>query len=70
MAVDLIGTDQEADTLSLHIAAAGQDPPAALCGADASRNIISEALLPGLNVTLVCPACLAMAKGVAGSRVQ
>jgi hypothetical protein len=72
VAVDLIGaapTDAN-DQLSLHIAARGDETPVALCGDKESRNIISEVLLPGLNVNVLCPKCLALLRGGAGQRIH
>jgi len=62
VAVDLIGTVpmEDEDKLMLHIAAGREETPAALCGDDGSRNIISEMLLTGLDETVVCPKCLAL----------
>jgi hypothetical protein len=62
IAVDLIGTSEASAPLSLHIAADSGDPSIALCGDAQSRNIISEELLGGLDASLVCPKCLALAK--------
>jgi hypothetical protein len=61
LAVDLIGTVPEAekDKLSLHISAGTGETPVAICGDEASRNIISRALLGGLDAALLCPKCLA-----------
>ncbi|HZT37391.1 MAG TPA: zf-HC2 domain-containing protein [Bryobacteraceae bacterium] len=61
IAVDLIGTSEGNAPLSLHIAA-DSGGLSALCGDTQSRNIISENLLGGLEASLVCPKCLALAK--------
>jgi hypothetical protein len=59
VAVDMIGTAPEVDEkLLLHIAARNA-AEMAMCGQEGSRNLISEVLLPGLDASLVCPACLA-----------
>jgi hypothetical protein len=66
IAIDLIGTipDEEAGGLCLHVAATSGDASVALCGADASRNVISRDLLPGLDRAVVCPKCLAAVEPV------
>lgn len=51
------------EKLSLHIAAGGGETNETLCGDDGSRNVISKALVRGINPTLVCPTCLQLMKG-------
>jgi hypothetical protein len=75
MAVDLIGTmpdgpEEGNEKPQLHIAANGGEVPTALCGGEASRNIISEMLLPGLDATLVCSDCLARLRAGTGGFVN
>jgi len=61
VAIDLIGTvpPDSDDKPSLHIAAAYGEGKA-LCGDEGSRNIISEALLRGIDAGVICPECLAV----------
>jgi hypothetical protein len=61
VAVDLIGTaPADEETISLHIAAGAGEPPVALCGDEASRNVISPELLAGMDRAVMCPRCLAL----------
>jgi hypothetical protein len=61
-AVDLIGTvpPEAPEGVLLHISATQDGASKALCGEDATRNVISEILLPGLDPALVCVRCLAL----------
>ena len=62
LAIDLVGTvpDEDKDKLTLHISTGSGETPAAICGDDASRNIISRALLGGLDAAVLCPRCVAL----------
>ena len=57
MAADLLHSGG-LEALSLHIAAGGDETSVALCGDNGARNIISKALVRGINPAVICPECL------------
>ena len=71
-AVDLIGSapTEGNEAPVLHITSGSSQPPVALCGDQGSRNIISEALISGIDSTLICAECLALLRGGAGKAPQ
>ena len=72
MAVDAMGTvpPESDDKVLLHLAAGSSDPPVAMCGDTSSRNLISPALLPGLDAAVLCTECLARLRGGAAQPSQ
>ena len=72
LAIDMIGSldEQASEQQLLHIATDSSGEPVALCGDSSSRNLISPVLLPGLDATALCPACVAVHNGVAGHHVN
>jgi hypothetical protein len=69
IAIDLIGSASEEggeDKPLLHVSANPGVGSIALCGENEPRNIVSEVLLSGLSVSMLCPGCLAVLRASNG----
>lgn len=60
--LDSMGTNalENNDQPALHIAKQTAGEPVPLCGQAASRNVISEVLVPGMNAAALCVECLSL----------